>query len=143
MSIGNVKTTEYWRKTYRIEAVRLTLENMQQIADFLGGEFYTPSGKDPYIRLGKGSGLTGVGYLGEWFVKVGTEKDAYDFLSDEEFQKGFHTHNEQVANDEKYAAVFDLVMRAMAIQAKATYHSDTDGLDLVAIETTKKILEEL
>jgi hypothetical protein len=46
--------------------------------------------------------------------------------------------------DEKFAKVHQLVMDAMRKQDAATYHGQSsDGMDIVAIETTKKILEEI
>jgi hypothetical protein len=135
--VKDIKTTTFWRKTYPVEAVRLTLDNYRQIADFLGGDYFEDSPhQGPYILVG---GVEAV--IGDWVYKM--PNDSYRLDDYEDFLKDFHTHDEQMAKDEKYAKVFQHVVSAMSTQASATYHQDTDGMDLVAIETVKKILGEL
>jgi hypothetical protein len=135
--IGNIKSVPYWRKAYRVEAIRLTLENMQQIADFLGGDYSDiPDG----MSKANIQYLGGIGWDGDWILKVG---ENYEFIGHEDFMTGYHTHSEQLSTDEKYAKVFQIVVTALQIQANATFHGDTDGMDLVAIETTKRLLDEI
>lgn len=135
MLIQSLQSVTYWRKTYPVEAIRLTPDNIQQIADYLGAEYCTESAYEPYIDHGGDEG-----YAGEWLVKQGNN---YRFCSHEEFMKAFHTHDEQVANDERYAKIFTLVESAMTKQDAATYHQDQTGMDLLVIETVKKIIGEL
>lgn len=136
MKINDVKATVHWRKTYAVEAVRLTDANLQKVADYLGAELCVKTGDEPYINHGGDEG-----YVGEWLVQDTAEN--FRFLSHEAFMRDFHTHSEQTATDERYAKVFQLVLQAMAKQDAATYHQDQTGMDLIAIETTKKIIGEL
>lgn len=139
----DAKPTAYWRKSYRVEAVRITFENIQSVGEEIGADYYVSA--NPYNRL-KGKPVPtleldlATARIGDWVVKNG---DHYTFMDDEEFLREFMTHSEQMANDEQYAKVFQIVVAALQIQANATYHGDTDGMDLVAIETTKKLLDEL
>jgi hypothetical protein len=137
------RSTKFWRKSCQVEALRLTPENIQSVAEEIGAEYYVSANQ--YNRL-KGKPLPTLelnlenAYVGDWVVKDG---DRYTFSEHEDFLRDFHTHSERLSTDEKYARVFQIVVTALQIQARATYHGDTDGMDLVAIETTKKLLEEL
>lgn len=135
MQIGNIKAVKYWRKSFSIEAIRLTKDNMRQIADFLGAEYCTKTRGSSYINYGGDEG-----YTGEWLIKHG---GVFRFLGDEEFQKAYMTHSEQVSEDAKYARIFQLVASAMAKQDAATFQQDQTGMDLLVIETVKKIIGEL
>lgn len=135
MKIEGIKATTYWRKTYSVEAVRLTDENLQTIADYLGAELCVKSGKEPFINYGGDEG-----YVGEWIVARG---ENFRFYSHEDFLQAFWTHSEELSSNEQYARVFQLVASAMRRQDTATYQGDTSGMDLVVIEVTKKILREL
>lgn len=139
----DAKPSVFWRKSYRVEAVRLSPENIQNVAEEIGAEYYVSANR--YNRLKGGPVPTlelnlDMARIGDWVVKNG---DNYTFLDHEEFLREFTTHSERLASDEKYAKVFQIVVSALQTQAQATFHGDTDGMDLVAIETTKKILHEL
>lgn len=132
----------FWRTSYRVQAVRITEENIRDIAEQLGLEYRESSvGLDsppvPHVTAPK----RGYGFIGDWVVVY--ENDDFKFFPDKEFAEKFRTHSEQMADDEKYAKVFQTVVAALQIQAHASFHGDTDGMDLVAIETTKKLLNEL
>lgn len=138
--IGNARSTVYWRKTYKVEAVRLTEENAMQIADFMGADYWPASTnfgpeKHAYIQY-----MAEKAFIGDWIVMIGTR---WEFYVHEDFLQKFRTHSEQETQDEKYARVFQLVTSAMHKQDAATYHGDSTGMGLVAIEITKRILEEL
>lgn len=135
MQIKDLKAVTYWRKTYPVEAIRLTEHNIQTVADFLGAEYCTKSKDDHYISYGGEEGCAG-----EWLVK---EDEGYLFFSHEEFVKAFKTHAEEMSTNERYAKVFLAVATLASRQDAATFQGDTTGMDLLIIETTKKILGEL
>lgn len=135
----NVATNKFWRKTYSVEAVRLTLENYKLIADFLGGEYFENSAhQGPYIQFNREEAV-----LGDWVVRI--TETMYLTFSHEDFVKKFQTHAERQNNDEKYAKIYALVKGAMIKQDTATYHGESCSaeMDLVAIETVRKLMEEL
>jgi hypothetical protein len=134
--------TKFWRKSYQVEALRLTLDNYKKVADYIGWEYYEDSAhQGPYIQHPGPNGDEAV--IGDWLVRKESDLSFYYVFNHEDFLQRFGTHSERLATDEKYAKVFQIVVTALQIQAQATYHGDTDGMDLVAIETTKKLLEEL
>lgn len=135
--IGNEKATTHWRKTYTVEAVRLTLDNMQRISDWLGADYSEIPDEDSKANIQR---MGDIGYDGDWILKRG---DQYEFIGHEDFMQEYWTHPEQLASDEKYARVFQLVCEAMVKQDKATYHGDTRGMDLVAKEITEKLLRAI
>lgn len=135
MQINNMKALVYWRKTYSVEAIRLTPDNIQVISDYLGAEFCVKSAKEPYIDYGGDEG-----HIGEWLVESDGNRL---FYSHEDFLQAFKTHAEEMSTNERYAKIFQLVASAMSKQDSATFNQDTDGIDLVAIETTKRIMGEL
>ena len=135
----------FWRRAYKVQAVRITNDNIREIAEHLGLEYseapngFGPDYDEPLPHVS--SVRRGNGFIGDWVVVY--ENDDFKFFPDKEFAERFRTHSEQLAADEKYAKVFQIVVAALQIQANASYHGDTDGMDLVAIETTKKLLDEL
>lgn len=135
----SIEASTYWSKSYPAQAVRLTKDNIVKIADYIGADYYEHAQHGPYIRY-----LGDEGYLGEWLVQEKEKGELYYLLSHEAFMKKFETHSERMSRDEKYATVFNLVCNAMLKQDMATYHQDGQGeMELVAIDTTKKILEKL
>lgn len=142
----SITTTTFWRKTYSVDAVRLTSDNIRMVGEAIDAEYCESMVEidtitdEPirYLKLNEKLAA----YIGHWIVKgeAGEEFLVYD---DEDFLDAFRTHSEQLSEDEKYAKVYELVSKAMRKQDSATYHGDSSGMDLVAIETTKKILNEL
>jgi len=133
----DLKSTPFWRKSYRVDAIRLTEDNYKQVAIELGGEhFEGGSCHEPYIVLG------GLDFpVGFWVVKL--PNGNYQFEEHEDFLREYHAHAERNAEDEQYAKIYAHVVSAMNRQASATWNGDSNGdMDLVAIETTKSILGE-
>lgn len=132
----------FWRRAYKVQAVRITKDNILEIAEHLGLEYGEESiGLDTPPVEHVTAPKRGYGFIGDWVVVY--QNDDFKFFPDKEFAEKFRTHSEQLAADEKYAKIFQIVVAALQIQAQASYHGDTDGMDLVAIETTKKLLDEL
>lgn len=127
--------TNYWRRSTFVQAVRLTEENLPEIAKFFGVEIDEDIEGNRYIQYGNCGG-----YPGEWLVRE--ENERYFFMLDNEFLKRYHTHSERMSEDEKYACVFALVQQAMLKQDSATYHQDGQGeMEVVAINTVNEILK--
>jgi len=133
--------TIFWRKSYRVQAVKITEENIGEIAEHLGVDYIgEPTDRDDISTPHLLSARKGYGCIGDWLVVY--QNDDFRFFPDKVFAEEFRAP-EQLSADDKYAKVHQLIVNAMHIQAQASFHGDTDGMDLVAIETTKKLLEEL
>lgn len=142
-----MKTSEYWRRSYAVRAARLTQENMPVIAAELGLDYSdNPNnfGSDDTTPVPHLTSLRkGFGFVGDWIVVLEKTAGDFMFLTHEAFCRQYRTLSEELAQDEKFAKVHQLVVSAMAKQAQATYHADTDGMDLVAIETAKRIVGQM
>lgn len=136
MQIGKTQAAKYWRLSYQIEALRLTEDNLQDVAEFIGGEYTKEFGDEWYVRHVD----VGEGYAGEWLVQHG---EMFRFYTDEEFLNRFKTNDEHIHTDRRYAKIFQLVAGAMAKQDRATFSGDQTGMDLLMIETVKRIVGEL
>lgn len=129
-----METTRYWTKSEPVGAVRLTPENIREIA-LETGFLYKEDVSGPYIAYGKAEIRPGL-----WLVEDGN----YYFFNHEDFSKRYWTHSEHMAEDEKYARIYQLVRGAMNKQDIATFNGgDNVGMDFVAEETTQRILRAL
>ena len=139
----DLKATTYWRKTYSVEAIRITENNILEVAEACAGDYddrpnafaMDRSTPVPHIVLTRS-----MAFIGDWVVKVG---DLWKVYTHEEFMRSFHTHDEEMANNSRYAKIFTLIGSAMAKQDRATFDQDQTGMDLILIETTKKVIGEL
>jgi hypothetical protein len=137
-----METNRYWKRTYPVRAVRITKENISDVAEQIGASYWedhTRSGQAPYYHIASGSDIA---LVGDWVVSK--EEGVYFFLSDEEFTKDYQSLEQRIASDEKFARVFKVVMGAMRAQDVATYFGDNQGeMSLIATKATEQILKGL
>jgi hypothetical protein len=137
--------TDYWRKTYPVQAVRVTEENIKELARECSGDYNeTPDmfGCNRTTPVPNITMTTSMAFVGDWVVK--DEQGKFAFYSDKEFAKKYWTHSEEVSSNEKYGRIYQLVAQAMRKQDVATYNGESSyGMDLVAIRITKQIFGEL
>lgn len=136
--MDGIEFENFWTTSKKIEAFRVTEENIKALADFLGEKYIEKPGKETYFKHSFDDC-----HVGDWAVKYSDGR--YAFFTDLEFKKFFLSHDQRLAEDEKYAKVFLLVKGAMNKQDSATYHDrgGSDEMSLVAIETTKALLREI
>lgn len=142
-----IKTTTYWRNSEPVEAVRLTEENIQNIAYTLGALF-DPVGNgygeddDPVPNMLSGKDRA---FVGDWVITNSSHDAGHVFVSHATFMSKHKTHSERIADDEEYARVYLIVAGAMNKQESATFHDRgaSDEMELVTIYATKAILREL
>jgi len=137
--VSDVKSVTVWRKTYSVEAIRLTNDNYQKVADEIGGIGETEDGH-PVVLFNSVVGKVEA-FIGDWVIQI--SENRYYRMDPETFARKYHTHSERASEDEKYARVHNLVLEAMRKQDVATYHGDSNGMDIVAVEITNKIIGEL
>lgn len=147
------ETATFWSKSYPVDAIRVTRENIHQVAEACGGVIKDAGalaldlpGGIPYIDMlvdnTNGRSSREAIFIGDWIFcpKGGTY---FQTFKHEEFLRRHRSHEQRLSVDEQYAKIYQLVVSAMSTQASATFHQDTDGMDLVAIRVTKQILNEL
>lgn len=131
-----VESKKFWTTSIAVEAFQLTAKNIQGVSEQIGGS--------TFIDLGSSSSFVYQSdevHIGDWIVKYPDGR--YSIFSNDEFKQFFHSHDSMMNSNEKYAAVYLRVKEAMVKQDTATYHGDgmSDEMDLVAIQTTKALLE--
>jgi hypothetical protein len=96
-----------------IQAVQVTEENMQEVAEFCGGEVVRGKDDEPdYIRLRTKGALTKrpTAYEGDWIFKSGT---TYKIYTEKAFQRVFV----EVASDPKAVKLLEEVFSGPAVPA--------------------------
>ena len=110
---------------------RVNVGNMDEMADWCGGSVKRTVNEHP-PRLYVAVNELDIAFPGDWVINT---KDGFKSLSDEEL-------HELEADKSRYEQVLNLVKAAMLKQDTATYHGDGNtGMDVVAKDTTQKILE--
>jgi len=143
-----IVTTTYQRKTFRVQAIRVTEENMKELADWCGGQFKIetsgPHGGlgDPYIQVAigrvQGRPQHASAYVGDWVTRLSAGNNFRVYKS-----KSFLEAFQEIANhEEKYAEVHQVIVNAMNQQDKATWGGvgTSAEMDLVADKATRAIL---
>lgn len=147
--MSTVEFKEYSRKSFKVQAVQITKENILEIARMARGEYRTtveikgwnrnkPQDHIFLPRNVRTSGNQAMAFVGDWFLMVGA---SYRFYSEKAFKGIFQPKPETMKESERSAAVNALVRRAMLKQDAATYHgnSSSDELDIVVKETVEAI----
>jgi hypothetical protein len=130
-----MKTTSYWRKPNHVTAVRITDQNIKELADQMDATFVHHSDDETPFIFVEGDQY---GYAGDWLVLA---EDKAELWKHEAFMRDFRTFAEEMAENEKLAKIHSLIVSAMSKQDAATYHGESSsGMDIVAMQTAKDIL---
>jgi len=105
----NVEMNTFQRRTYNVQAVRVTPENLQHIAGSVKGEFVEGSRNASYVKF-----LDDVAFVGDWVVQF--EDGRYETFSHEDFVRDYQTHAERENKDEKYAKIYARIKATMTTQ---------------------------
>lgn len=142
-----IVTTTYQRKTFRVQAIKVTEENMGELAEWCGGRVHIetsgPHGGlgDPYIAVPisriAGRVQTAPAKVGDWITRL-TDANNFRVYRNKTFREVF----EEIANaEQKYAEVHAVIVNAMRKQDAATYNGESSrGMDQVADKATRDIL---
>lgn len=138
-----IVTATYERRTFRVQAIRVTQENMRELAEWCGGDLARTLdvNERDYISVPvghvNGRERLARAYVGNWITRL-TEANNFRVYKDKSFVEAFRA----IMNDtEKYAKTLELVKAAMREENTATYLERPDISDGTAEVITKKILE--
>lgn len=121
-------------------AKQITAENIEELAQWCGKKTYT-------FAEEKRKGLahhvvieineTDIATVTDWVVKTG---DTFKFITDEEYMAILASEEKDA---QRYAAVVEIIKKAMLKQDAATYHGEgaSTGTDRVAEQAAQEILE--
>lgn len=87
------------RKTFRVQAVQITVQNMKTISEWCGGGFKAPEapGRRAYVTVPSGRGNVMRAYVGDWITRLsdGNSCRVYKDKSFREAFKGILTEQEK------------------------------------------------
>lgn len=128
-----MKPVSYWRKSYHVTAVRVTEENMKELAESINAGFVQHSeGEDGYIVLGGDF----FAHKGDWIVLDG---DSQERWTHEEFMKEFRTLSEVMTVSALQSSLHKIVMDAM--HAARFGNENSDSPETIAMDAVKRIIE--
>lgn len=135
-----IVTTTWERRTFRVRAVRVTAENIAELAEWCGGEIKDaglPATNAAYIKVPTRGSAASRAHIGDWITKLGYT-DNYRVYQNKSFLQAFR----EIFNEEqKYAEIHQVIVNAMRKQDVATYNGESSkGMDLVADKATRDIL---
>lgn len=129
-----VVTATYERKTFRVEAVRVTSENLEEIAEWCGGRVIPEriGYSRTFVQIPIGhNGLNVIhAFVGNWVTCLVKTK-SFRVYKEKSFLEAFRGI---MSETEKYAKVHELLMRIRHAQDVATYHGDTSEDVLLLVD---------
>lgn len=130
-----IGTATYERRTFRVQAIQVTKENLEELAAWTGGEISNTPNKFIVIPVHRRN--TTRAYVGDWITRLGAGSN-FRVYACSVFLEGFRqVHDEQ----QKYAEIHQIIVNAMRKQDVATYHGESSkGMDIVADKATRNIL---
>jgi hypothetical protein len=137
-------TAPFERATFRVEAVRVTTDNMEEIAEWCGGRVVETPGYAPgrkHIQIP--TGPTGLGlaraHLGNWVTCLVKAK-SFRVYKEKSFLEAFHSI---MSDTEKYAKVHEMLMKIRNAQDVATFNEEGHGDVLLLVDQTARQLCEM
>lgn len=124
-----IVTAAYERCSYQVKAVRVTSDNMDDIARWCGGRVV---GWNVQVPTGQNGDKIAFASIGNWITHL-EKNNAFRVYKERSF---LETFRKVVSEAEKYAAIHEKLMRIARAQADVTYYSDTTDGVLLLVETT-------
>jgi hypothetical protein len=136
-------TAPFERYTFRVEAVRVTTSNLEEIAEWCGGRVvetpgYAPGRKHIQVPTGPtGKGLDRA-HLGNWVTCL-VKARSFRVYKEKSFLEAFHSI---MSDTEKYAKVHQMLTQISTAQDKATYYQDSHvGVMLLVDDIARQLCE--
>jgi len=143
-------THDYVRKSFSVEAIQVTEENMADVAEWCGGKVLTASHQPDngvssrprmFIKVhvpNARSPRQTTAFVSDWILKSGQSFKIYT-------EKAFRSTFQDPYTDQDLVCLVEQKVRsAMAAQDVATYYSEgSDGTSVVASQTAKDIVKLL
>jgi hypothetical protein len=136
-------TAPFERYTFRVEAVRVTTANLEEIAEWCGGRVvetpgYAPGRKHIQVPTGPtGKGLDRA-HLGNWVTCL-VKARSFRVYKEKSFLEAFHSI---MSDTEKYAKVHQMLTQISTAQDKATYYQDSHaGVMLLVDDIARRLCE--
>jgi len=129
----------YQRRAFKVKAIRITRENINEIAKWTGSEVHYTYGSNGdflviHVPTGKVSGrvFKTTAYIGDWVTCLADSPD-FRVYRDKSFLQTFQAVLDET---EKYVKVHELLLKVARAQDSATYHGNSSGDVILLIEQT-------
>lgn len=141
MATPTIRLIAVKRRSFDADAVRVTANNMQDVASWSGGTV-GHNGLFISYAVDRGKCKQIQATVGCWVV---LSEHGVNIFSDALFKRQFELRDKKDpdAEAERFAKVFQFVRAAMSKQDVATYHGDSQGEMAIVAETTTKAIIEL
>lgn len=126
-----VVTATYERKTFRVEAVRITSTNMEEVAEWCGGRVvkvqdygwgvYDQGRSYVQVPTGHQHDKIAHAHIGNWVTCL-TKTNSFRVYKEKSFLMAFRGI---LSETEKYAKVHELLVKVTRAQDAATFHGDS------------------
>jgi hypothetical protein len=138
-----VVTATFERRTFRVQAIRVTKENMREISEWCGGDLARTLDENQReyisVTVGHVNGRPRLAraYAGNWVTRL-TEGNNFRVYKDKSFTEAF---SPILSDAQKRSCVLQLVKAAMREQDVATYQGESKSTGNTAEVITDRILE--
>lgn len=137
-----VVTATYERKTFRVEAVRVTSTNMDEVAEWCGGRLVDSSNygrKHVMVPTGKNSESLAPAFVGNWITCLDKGR-SFRVYKERSFLEAFRGI---LSETERFAKVHEMLLKLALAQDRATYHGDSSGEMILLVEKTAREICEM
>lgn len=140
----SVVTATYERKTFRVEAVRVTSDNMEEVAEWCGGRVVNTDGfgygrKHVQVPTGKGGESIAHAYIGNWVTCL-VKAQSFRVYKEKSFLEAFSSI---MSETERFAKVYEMLMSIRHAQDVATYHGEGSADVLLLVDQTARQICEM
>jgi len=136
-----IVTATYERRTFRVQAIRVTAENIQEVAEWCDGTIKDadlPATNAAYIRVPAYNRNPTRARIGDWITRLGDSTN-FRVYQNKTFLQAFR---EIFDEQKRYAEVHAILWNAMLKQDVATYNGESSkGMDIVADKAVRNIIE--
>lgn len=133
-----IVTTTWERKTFRVQAIRVTAENIHELAGWCGGEVKNAlTENSAYIIVPARARSTSRARIGDWITRL-TDSNNFRVYQAKSFLEAFREIADEARRREE---IHEIVMNALRMQDKATWDGvGSQGMEVSADKVTRNIL---
>lgn len=130
------------RKTFKVKAVRITVGNIREVAEWTGGDYEWPQNRSQFVRIPCGPKRDNCrAYVGDWVTSLdyssgeSPAEPNFRVYKDHTFLEAFR---EIMGEAEKYARVHELLLKIRNAQDVATYYGEASDEVLLLVDKTAR-----
>lgn len=129
-----ILTETFERHTFRVQAVRVTSKNLDEIAEWCGGRVVRDGGGKLNIQVPLDIQRTRIdrAFIGYWVTRL-EDSNSFRVYREQSFLGAFRKVMDEA---EKFAEIHEKLLKLVLAQDSATYHQDSSGEMILLVEKT-------